>query len=117
MYRTLSAVVISFAIAGFYLNSTVASAWDYPDPTYGTGDPPNYKKKGSSKKKGNSHRADPYVYSSRFNDPSYGTSNPPGYNEKKAKQMGKIYVPPKAEVMSPVYGTGVPDKPSSRRRR
>lgn len=88
-------------------------AWDYPDPTYGTGDPPNYKKKQSSKNKG-SHGS-PYVYSSRFNDPYYGTGNPPGYNEKQAKKMGKIYVPPKAEPLPPIYGTGVPNKPSKRR--
>jgi hypothetical protein len=86
-----------------------AGAWE--DPSYGTSNPPNYKKKKSSPRP-NSH-AKPYVYSSRFDDPYYGTSNPPGYNEKKAKKMGKIYIPPKAEPLSPIYGTGVPKKRSN----
>lgn len=111
--RKLHLLAVVVSLVGVFL-SPQSGAWDYPDPTYGTSDPPNYKKKSSSKKKG-SHGS-PYVYSSRFNDPYYGTSNPPGYNEKKAKQMGKIYVPPKAEVLPPIYGTGVPNKPSSRRR-
>lgn len=86
------------------LISSVGVAWN-DDPSYGTSDPPNYKKKKSSSKKA-SH-AKPYVYSSSFDDPYYGTSNPPGYNERKAKAMGKIYIPPTAEVLPPVYGTGV----------
>lgn len=107
--------LLVLAILLGFLPSLETLAWDYPDPTYGTGDPPNYKKKGSSKKKG-SHES-PYVYSSRFNDPYYGSSNPPGYNEKKAKKMGKKYIPPRPEPLSPIYGTGVPKKPSTRKTR
>lgn len=92
-------------VVGFCLIGSQTMAWT--DPSYGTGDPPNYKKKSHSNES-------PYVYSSRFNDPYNGTSNPPGYNERKAKEMGKIYVPPKAEPLPPVYGTGVRKKSSRR---
>lgn len=89
--------------------SGLSLAWDYPDPTYGTSDPPNYKKKQSSKSHGSKPKKK--VYSSRYNDPYYGSSNPPGYNERKAKEEGFIYVPPgKGETLSPIYGTGVPEK-------
>jgi len=92
--------------------SSLSLAWDYPDPTYGTGDPPNYKKKTSSSHASKSKKK---VYSSRYIDPYYGTSNPPGYNEKKAKQEGFIYVPPASEKLEPVYGTGVTKRPVRRR--
>jgi len=99
------------------LISPSVKAWDYPDPTYGTSDPPNYKKKTSSSSGKKGSHGSSHVYSSRFNDPYYGTSNPPGYNAKKAKQMGKIYVPPKAEPLSPIYGTSVSKKPKKKKSR
>lgn len=111
--KTLWILLIVVSLGPF--SSSILQAWDYPDPTYGTSDPPNYKKKSSKKKKG-SHES-PYVYSSRFNDPYYGSSNPPGYNEKKAKKLGKTYIPPRPEPLPPIYGTGVPKKSSSRKTR
>jgi hypothetical protein len=106
--------VFSLFMIGLFLSSQPSPASDYSDPSYGTGDPPNYKKKQQSSSS-NSHSS-PYVYSSRFNDFNYGTSNPPGYNERKAKEIGKIYVPPTAEKLPPVYGTGVRSRRSIRRR-
>lgn len=74
------------------------------DPSYGTGDPPNYRKKKPASSESR------YVYPSHFVDPYYGTGNPPGYNERRAREMGREYVPvPTAPRWSdPTYGTGDP---------
>lgn len=75
------------------------------DPSYGTSDPPNYRRKKPTQSDSR------YVYPSHFVDPYYGTGNPPGYNERKAKELGREYVPvPKAPRWSdPTYGTSDPN--------
>ena len=86
--------------------TTATSALAIPnDPSYGTSDPPNYRRKNPSSSQSR------YVYPSYFSDPYYGTGNPPGYNERKARELGREYVPPaKAPRWSdPTYGTSDPN--------
>lgn len=99
----MSSFFNSLILTTIFLMTTAALAIPN-DPSYGTSDPPNYRKKKPSSSESR------YVYPSHFNDPYYGTGNPPGYNERRAREMGREYVPvPKAPRWSdPTYGTSDP---------
>lgn len=100
----MKVIITGILVSGLTLISSTALAWS-DDPSYGTSDPPNYKRKKQSSSESR------YVYPSYFTDPYYGTGNPPGYDARRAQEMGRIYVPtPKAPRWSdPTYGTSDPN--------